>query len=78
MEFLLAPLIFFGCFGGISILGVLLTIFWIWMLVDCLVYEPNEGNDKIVWAVLIAVLTVLGAILYFLIRRPTRIQQYGR
>ena len=55
----------------------LTTGFWVWTLVDCLVHEPSEGNEKIVWAVVIAILHVMGAALYFFIRRPERIQQYG-
>lgn len=61
-----------------TLLGFLGTIFWIWMLVDCLMNEPSEGNDKIIWAVVIVLTTVLGAILYFIFRRPQRKRLYGR
>ncbi len=48
--------------------------FWIWTLVDCL-RRPDQqwqtaGQNKILWAVLIAVLGVLGSILYVVIPRP--------
>jgi hypothetical protein len=46
--------------------------FWIWMLVDCLLHEPAEGSDKIAWTVVIVVLQLLGALLYFFVRRPRR------
>lgn len=52
--------------------------FWIWMLIDCLTKEPSEGNDKIVWALVIFALNALGALLYFFVRRPKRKAQYGR
>lgn len=70
--------IFFPLFMLIGLaLALLTTGFWVWTLVDCLVNEPSEGNEKIVWAVVIAILHVMGAALYFFIRRPERIQQFG-
>ncbi len=71
MIALLFTLIFFGC-------GVLGTIFWIWMLVECATNEPSEGNDKIVWILIIALTHLLGALLYFFIRRPQRITLTGK
>jgi len=52
--------------------------FWIWMLVDCIKNEPSEGNDKVVWVIVIALAGWIGALIYLLARRPARIQQYGR
>ena len=68
---LLFILIFFGC-------GILGTIFWIWMLVDCATNEPSEGNDKLVWIIIIAFTHLLGALLYFFIRRPQRMTLTGK
>ncbi len=62
---------FFVCFG------LVLTIFWIWMLVDCLINESSQGNDKIIWALVIVLTHFLGAFLYFVIRRPQRIRELG-
>ncbi len=59
-------------------IGVAVFVFWIWMLVDCATKEPSEGNDKIVWLLVIIFLNWLGALIYYLARRPTRIQQLGR
>ena len=64
-------LIFFGC-------GILGTIFWIWMLVDCATNERSEGNDKTVWILIIALTHLLGAMLYFFIRRPQRVTLTGK
>ena len=54
------------------------AIFWAFVLIDCLRNEPSEGNDKLVWALVIVLTTVLGAVLYLIVRRPKRIQQCGK
>ena len=53
------------------------TIFWIWTLVDCLMKESSHGNDKVIWAIVILLTHLLGALLYFSIRRPQRISELG-
>lgn len=66
-------------FGLLSVvIGVLATVFWVWMLIDCLKNEPSIGNDKIIWALVIVFLSYLGAILYYLVRRPERMKQTGQ
>jgi hypothetical protein len=64
------------CLG--LLIGVGGTVFWIWMLVDCLMKESSDGNEKIIWGIVIAFTHVLGAALYFLLRRPQRIRELGR
>jgi hypothetical protein len=54
------------------------TVFWIWMLVDCLMNEPSQGNDKLIWGLVILFTHFVGALIYFVIRRPTRIHELGR
>lgn len=54
------------------------SIFWIWALVSCIRNESSADNTKVVWTLIIAVLHVLGALLYFLVRRPERIRELGR
>ena len=61
-----------------GLLALAAITFWIWMLVDCLMNEPSEGNDKLIWAMVILFVTGLGAIIYFLARRPDRIEKYGQ
>ena len=46
---------------------VLLFIFWVSALVDMLQNTAIQGTEKIVWALVIIFLNVLGAILYFFI-----------
>lgn len=56
-------------------LAVLATFFWIWVLVDCITKESSEGNDKVAWTILIIFVPVLGAALYYFVRRPERLKQ---
>ena len=56
--------------------GVLLL--WIWPLVDCLRNESSQGNDKIIWALVIVLTGWVGGLLYLIIRRPKRIQELGK
>lgn len=67
-------LIFITAIGGIGVLG---TIFWIWMLIDCAKNEPREGNDRILWVLIIALTHFVGALIYYFARRPERIREHG-
>lgn len=62
-----------SCALPIFLIGILGTIFWLWMLIDCLSKEPS-GNEKILWAVVILFTHLLGALLYYFIRRPQRMR----
>ncbi|WP_342304155.1 PLDc N-terminal domain-containing protein [Methanolobus sp. ZRKC5] len=73
--FVIIPFIMFFLFFGIGILG---TLFWLWMLIDCAMKEPSEGNDKLIWVIVIIFTNLLGALVYFFVRRPKRIEEYGR
>ena len=73
MPFLILPFILLFLF-----IGVAGTILWIWMLVDCATKEPSEGNDKVVWILVIIFTHWVGALIYLLVRRPQRIRQYGK
>ena len=53
------------------------SILWIWMIVDCAMREPSEGNEKLVWILVIVFTHFIGALLYLLVRRPQRIRQFG-
>ncbi len=66
------------CFGSSRVLGILLLIFWVWVLRDCLRNEPAGSGEKILWTVVIALAPVFGAGLYMFVRRPARIARYGR
>ena len=63
----------FSLIAAVSVgLGVLGTIFWVWMLVDCATKEPEEGNSKVVWTIIIVFTHLVGAAIYFFVRRPQR------
>ena len=61
----------------LPIFAILLIAIWIWALIDCLRNEPSEGNDKIVWVLVIILLNGLGALIYLIVRRPERVRRYG-
>ena len=68
----------FCCIPVVVPLFLLATVFWIWMLVDCATKEPDQGNDKVVWILVILFTHWVGALIYFLVRRPERIRDHGR
>ena len=60
---------------GAAIAG---TVFWVWMLIDCATNEPSTGNDKIMWVLIILFTHMVGAIIYYFVRRPQRRSLYGQ
>jgi fructose-specific phosphotransferase system IIC component len=66
----------------IVILMILVTLplfgLWVWMIVDCATNEPPQGNDKVVWILVIVLGSWIGALIYLFARRPKRKAQYGR
>jgi len=77
MELVLGiiPILFFLMFGVIGIAG---TILWIWMIVDCATKEPSEGNEKLIWILIIVLTHWIGALIYLFVRRPQRIREFGQ
>ncbi len=68
------PFEFFGGFAAIAfLLAIVTTVFWIWMLIDCLMNPRLQGTEKLVWVLVILFLHVLGAIIYFVVGRQQRI-----
>lgn len=68
----LAELLFVVLVLGVGLLG---TLFWVWMIVECATKEPSEGNDKLVWTIIIVFTHFIGALIYFFVRRPQRISE---
>ena len=60
------------------VMGVGLTILWVWMIVDCATKEPSEDSGKILLILVIVLTHWIGALIYLLARRPKRIQMYGK
>jgi len=59
-------------------LGSTAVAFWIWMIIDCVTREPAEGNERLIWIIIIVFAHWIGALIYFFVRRPKRIELYGR
>jgi len=53
------------------------TIFWIYMIVECATKESSSGNEKLIWILIIIFTHLLGALLYYFVRRPRRIAKLG-
>ncbi len=73
-----APLLIILMVAFGVVISLLITVFWLWMLIDCIKNEPDEGNTRVIWAVVIILLGGLGAIIYYFARRPDRIREVGR
>lgn len=66
--------------GGLEILlvlffvplGFLALAFWIWMLVDAAQNRGLDQNERVIWIVVVALLHLLGAAIYFFVARPKR------
>jgi len=52
--------------------AIAMTVFWIWMLVDCLRREPPDSLEKLTWALVILLATIVGAVVYYVIRKLPR------
>jgi hypothetical protein len=63
-------------FGGL--IGVAGAVLWIWMLVEVLTRETDEGNSRLIWALVIVFTHWIGALIYVFARRPERIKRLGR
>lgn len=61
--------------AGVAVAGLL---FWVVVLADCLLNETREGNERIVWTLVIIFTLVIGAALYYFLRRPRRLSETGR
>ena len=61
------PLLGFFLVSGI--LGLITTIFWIWMIIDCIGNGALTGTSKIVWLLVVIFLPLLGSLLYFFLAR---------
>ncbi|MBM3331167.1 PLDc_N domain-containing protein [candidate division WOR-3 bacterium] len=52
--------------------------FWVWILVEVLTRETDEGNNRLIWALVIVFTHWIGALIYLLARRQERIHKLGR
>lgn len=64
--------------GGVLSLGLAGTVFWVWMLIDCVTKEPATSDNRLAWALVIAFTHLIGAFAYLFVRRPERIRLHGQ
>ena len=62
----------------VLLLALPIGIFWIWALVDCVTKEPDTGNNKLIWVIVIVLAGIIGAVIYIAVRRPQRRAETGR
>lgn len=56
----------FGCMFAVGAF-----VFWIWMIVDVITKAPSR-NDKVVWVFVVILLSWIGALIYFFVRKRKR------
>jgi hypothetical protein len=65
-------------FGGVALVmmavGLLLSVFWIWMLIDCLA-SSMPSSEKLLWFLVIFLTHIIGAVLY--LRDGAKWQTHG-
>jgi hypothetical protein len=55
------------------VLMILALIFWIFMLIDVAKRNFKNENDKIIWVIIVALLSWIGALIYyFVIKKPNK------
>ena len=67
--------ILFGLF--MMLLSVAALIFWIWTLVDCLTSKRLSETQKIVWALVIFFVGIIGSLIYFFAGRSPSAKVYA-
>ena len=60
---------FLGLGGGLF--GLLVFIFWLWMLIDCIRNE-KDGTQRIIWALVIFFVPCVGSLIYYFVRKSSR------
>jgi hypothetical protein len=60
-------------FGGamliiMLVIGIAAFAFWLWMLID-LLQSSRPTNEKILWAVLMVFLGIIGSLIYLVVAR---------
>ena len=53
-------------------IALALFAFWIWMLISAIQNKGLNEGEKVAWVLVIALLHILGAIIYFFVGHPKR------
>lgn len=59
-------ILFFIMWLAIPLIGIAGTIFWIFMLIDC-IKRDSLADNKIIWILVLVFTNMLGAIIYFFV-----------
>ena len=64
-----------GAFGlffilAAAVIGILIFVFWIWMLIHAITNNGLSDTEKIIWVLVVIFLHFLGAIIYFFLGKP--------
>ncbi len=51
----------------IAAIAILAIVFWIMMLVDAAKRKFKQSEEKIVWVIIIALLGIIGALVYYFV-----------
>lgn len=57
----------FAFAGVMAIVWLALFVFWIWMIIDVAKRSFKNGTEKIIWIVIVVLLSWLGALVYFIV-----------
>ena len=62
-----------------AVLVILISIFWIYMLIDCLKRDFKKDVEKIAWVLVLIFLHILGAMIYyFVVKAGEKKEMKGR
>jgi hypothetical protein len=61
----------------IILLAIVPTALWVWVIIDLALNEPS-GSDKVVWILVGLLGGWIGAAIYWIVRRPKRLEQFGK
>lgn len=57
---------------AITFIGIIISLgIWIWAIVDC-IKSDLKTSEKLIWAIIIVMLNIIGAILYFLLKESIK------
>lgn len=49
----------------VIVLSILLFVFWLWMLIDCIKRKFSDDSQKVVWILLMVFLGVIASLIYY-------------
>jgi hypothetical protein len=53
-----------------AVIGLVVFVFWLWMLIHAITNKGLGDGEKIAWVLVILIIPFLGALIYFFIGKP--------